>query len=59
MVDALWMYPTALYCQPPSGGIRVPSAETLGEVCLNGQYRDRCATYQRWQGEKLLARLAW
>ncbi|HLC41793.1 MAG TPA: hypothetical protein VJO34_09215 [Methylomirabilota bacterium] len=59
MADSLWMCPTALYCHPPSQGIRVPSTDTLAEVCLNGQYPKRCAVYRGYEAEKLLRALTW
>jgi hypothetical protein len=59
MAEFLWMYPTALYCQPPSRGTKVPSADTLAGICLNGQYRDRCEVYRGCDGEELLRALAW
>ena len=47
MSDFMWMQPTALYCRPPSGRIRIPSRDTLARVCTNGDYPD-CPNYQRW-----------
>ena len=54
MVDSLWMYPTALFCQIPLGRVRIPGAATLAAVCLNGQYRDRCEVYREWRAQELL-----
>ena len=45
-VDYLWMYPTAVFCRPPSGHVRVPCPDTLTRICMNGHYRE-CDNYLR------------
>jgi len=46
VADWIWMYPTAAYCRPPSGRVRVPAPETLARLCTNGQYHD-CPGYRQ------------
>lgn len=45
-VDWIWMYPTAVYCRPPSGRVRAPSEETVARFCTSGRYA-ACPGYRR------------
>jgi len=45
-VDWIWLYPTAVYCRPPSGRVRVPSGETVARFCTSGRYA-ACPGYRR------------
>jgi len=49
VADWIWMYPTAAYCRPSSGRVRVPARETFATLCTNGRYHD-CPGYHRALG---------
>jgi hypothetical protein len=46
VADWIWMYPTAAYCRPPSGRVRVPAPDTLARLCTSGHYHD-CPGYRQ------------
>lgn len=46
VADWIWMYPTSVYCQHPSGRVRVPSEETVARFCTSGRHAD-CPGYRR------------
>lgn len=45
-VDRIWMYPTGIYCQSPSGRVRAPGRDTVARFCTSGRYYD-CPVYHR------------
>lgn len=47
VADWSWMYPTAAYCRPPSGRVRVPAPDTLARLCTSGHYDDCPGYHQR------------
>jgi hypothetical protein len=46
VADWIWMYPTAAYCRPPAGRVRVPAPDSLARLCTSGHYDD-CPGYHQ------------
>lgn len=44
--DQIWLHPTGIYCQYPSGRVRVLSRDTVARFCTTGRYYD-CPVYYR------------